>query len=107
MLFVNDLEGHGFSRADKPEGKAALATEPAAAARSRLCKSGLEPSSKIAACTVLLMSGLSLVDFRNELDMPHLHVDDPIIPITAAATYAPATNTASIALPSLSWSTGP
>ena len=55
---------------------------------------------KIAVGTVALAVGLCVFDYRNDFDMPHLHIDDPVIPMTVGAVYAPATNTTNAIPPS-------
>ena len=63
---------------------------------------------KIAACTVLLMAGLCILDYKDQFDMPHLHIEGPVMPTTFAAISASASNTASIfTLLPLNWNGGP
>jgi hypothetical protein len=52
---------------------------------------------------VALTVGLCVCSYRDEFDVPHLHVDDPAMPTTVAAIYAPATNTASAIPLSMTW----
>ena len=66
------------------------------------------PEQKIAACTVLLMAGICVIDLKNEFDMPHLHVEDPLMPTTSVVMSAPASNTVSVLTHfPLDWNTGP
>jgi len=61
---------------------------------------------RVAAGTAALTVGLCVYGYRNEFDIPHLHVDDPIMPGRVEAVYAPATNTASAIPVSANWDNG-
>lgn len=50
---------------------------------------------RVAACTILLMAGLCILDHRSEFDMPHLHTEEPIMPATTAVLSVSGTNTVS------------
>lgn len=54
------------------------------------------PRQKLAAGTALVMTGLCLFDYRNEFDMPHLHLEAPVPDFGSACVSGTTTNTASV-----------
>ena len=64
------------------------------------------PQQKIAASTVLLMASLCIIDYKNDIDMPHLHVEEPVTPMGSAMISS--SNTTSVFTYSLlDWNSGP
>lgn len=66
------------------------------------------PEQKTAACMVLLMAGLCIFDYKEAFDVPHLHVEGPLMSTVSVGFSASASNTTSVSTySSFDWRSGP